>query len=79
MSSSSLRSELNTELESLDQRYGNDAVKIQKRSGFKSGKLKKYKSNGKVEELAKEIKKSEEAHEASKKVLHRRKQIFNLK
>ena len=69
MSSSLLRSELNTELESLDQRYGNDAVKIQKRSGFKSGVLKKYKSNGIVEELAKEIKKSEEAHEASKKVL----------
>ena len=66
--SSALRLELKSELEALDQRHGDKSQKLpgHSRKNFLK-KLKKYRANVKVEEIAKEFSKSEEDQISSKK------------
>ena len=65
--SSALRLELKSELEALDQRHGDKSQK-QSRDYRKTflKKSKKYRANVKVEEIAKELSKSEEDQKATK-------------
>ena len=65
--SSALRLELKSELEALDQRHGDKSQKQSKhsRKNFLK-KSKKYRSNVKVDQIAKELSKSEEDQKATK-------------